>query len=566
MRFTLISIVFMTGLLLNTGFVFSQQPDFKGLEASIQKVIKKVTPATVAVTGYDSANDKESGATFSAVVISPDGIILSAAHAVKTNQTYKVVFPDGRMAIAKGLGSMNDNDAAVIKIVNQGIWPYAEMGWSSTLAQFEPCLSLGYPQNMRQTGPPLARFGYVAESTLNPGFLCNTAIMEPGDSGGPLFDLNGRVIGIHSRVAQSMEANFEVPVDEFRKNWEKLLNAGNYQFSSPMKLKNMITAPVESGIKPIPALEKIDESLSNLSSSFKSTSLSITSRVKNAETAAQGTVIFLTNEDLKNNSYLISKSSIVGNDIFVLYEAKSFPAIVVARDSLNDLVLLKINTSIKGGVEILSGLGNINSYVAGKFLFSPISGNEPAKVSVMSSPGVSFLPNRWNTTLRIKAVERNNTLIIKKIEANSVAKMSNLKIGDRIVSINGVNLNTNDELEWEISTYRPNTKIRFKGKRYGFAYSKLLLLEDMGFAPPAQEHLAEQFQGGKSERNYGFKRMFSHDGKLLPSDCGSPVFDMDGNFMGINIARVSRTSSIAIPAEEVRIFVQSALKMSAVVK
>lgn len=563
MLFKRISIVFITGLLLNSGLLFSQQQDFKTLEADLQKVVQRVSGATVAVTGYDSSNDKTTGATFSAVVVSPDGIVLSAAHAVKTNQTYKIVFPDGRQAIAKGLGSMEGNDAAAIKIVTPGTWPYVEMGWSCTLAQFEPCFSLGYPQNMRQTGPPLIRLGYISESTLNPGFLCNTALMEPGDSGGPLFDLKGNVIGIHSRIAQSMDANFEVPVDEFRKNWDKLMNAGYYHFSSPFKSKNMQTTPVESGIKPIPALEKINENFSTWSAPLASTSLSINSRVKNKETAAQGTVIFLTNEDVKNYSYIISKSSIIGDSIFVSYQSKSFPAIVVARDSLNDLVLLKINTTIKEGVTIISGLGSINNYSAGKFLISPIAGTGPAKVSVMSSPGVSFLPNRTNATLRIQTVERNKQLRIEKIEANSVAKMSKLKVGDRVVSINGVAVNTNDELEWEISTYRPNNKIRFKGKRYGFNYTKLLLVENLGYTQPQQVHLAEQFEGGKSIRHYGFKRMFSHDGKLLPSDCGSPVFDMEGNFMGINIARVSRTSSIAIPAEEVRNFVLSALNLSA---
>ncbi|MGN6420887.1 MAG: trypsin-like peptidase domain-containing protein [Pseudobacter sp.] len=563
MRFNQISFFFTAGLLLTASCLFSQQPDFKSLESDIQRVVKRVSRATVSITNYDSVQDRETGATFTGVVVSGDGIILSAAHAVKTNQTYKINFPDGRTAVAKGLGSFDNNDAAVLKIIRQGTWPYAEMGWSCTLNTYEPCLSLGYPQNMRQSGPPLVRLGYIIESNENPGFLCNTALMEPGDSGGPLFDMNGKVIGIHSRIAQSANANFEIPVDEFRKNWEKLLNTGEYQFSSPMKSVDLLTTPVESGIKPIPSLAKIDESLSLLSSGFQATTLAITSLLNKTAVDALGTVLFLSNEDLKNYSYIISKSSIVGDSISVAHDSKSYPAIVVARDSMNDLVLLKINTSIKEGIKILSGIGSINNYMAGTILFSPIAGNKPAKVSVLSSPGISYLPNRWNTTVRIKVIEQNNLLRVQSVEANSSAKISKVKAGDRIVSLNGVKVSTRDEFNWEIATYKPFAKIRLKGKRYGFGYTKNLVLEDMGNTQPAQEHLAEHFEGGKSERRYGFRRMFSHDGRLLPAECGSPVFDLDGNFLGINIARVSRTSSIAIPAEEVRAFVQSALNMSA---
>jgi serine protease Do len=43
-----------------------------------------------------------------------------------------------------------------------------------------------------------------------------------GDSGGPLFDMSGRVIGIHSRISESAEANFHVPISSFFESWERL--------------------------------------------------------------------------------------------------------------------------------------------------------------------------------------------------------------------------------------------------------------------------------------------------------------------------------------------------------
>jgi serine protease Do len=60
-------------------------------------------------------------------------------------------------------------------------------------------------------------------------------------------------------------------------------------------------------------------------------------------------------------------------------------------------------------------------------------------------------------------------------------------------------------------------------------------------------HPAEMFAGGKSIRRDGFSKVFTHDAILKPSQCGGPVFDRSGNFYGINIARYSRTSCLAIP-------------------
>lgn len=562
MRITIYSFLLGAGILLNANFIFCQQLDHKTLESSIQQVVNKVSGATVAVTSYDSVGGNKKGPTFSAVVVNPEGYILTAAHAASANQIYQVAFPDGKEVLAIGLGSIKDIDAAIIKILPAGNWPYAEMGWSSTLLPYQPCISMGYPANMRQTGHPLVRFGYVTESPLNPGFLCNTALMEPGDSGGPLFDLNGRVIGIHSRIAQSMDANFEVPVDEFRKYWDKLIKAEIYYSAKRLDSQKIESAPAQYLGKSIPALENLHENFPSLLSTVGSTYLTISSRIKGEENSALGTLIAMANDNVQNNSYIISKSSIVGDDsIFVSWKTKSFSAKVIARDSSNDLVLLSIPSKLTGGINILSGSFAKEKYnSAGKFLLSPGTNYSTARVSVLSTPAISFIPAGWNSYLGVTTVANKNALRIEKIEPGSAARFSKLKTGDRIVSINGVKVSTSEELDWEISTYQPLTSILLKGKRHGFGFSKRIPLKARR-SQTAPEHLGEQFEGGKSMRRDGFRKTFIHDARLFPSECGGPVFDAEGQFIGINIARVCRTSSIGIPAEVVKNFVRAALKI-----
>ena len=62
-------------------------------------------------------------------------------------------------------------------------------------------------------------------------------------------------------------------------------------------------------------------------------------------------------------------------------------------------------------------------------------------------------------------------------------------------------------------------------------------------------HPADRFSGGKSIRRDGFARVFSHDAIILPDQCGGPVFDLNRHFLGINIARFSRTTTLVIPAD-----------------
>ena len=67
-----------------------------------------------------------------------------------------------------------------------------------------------------------------------------------------------------------------------------------------------------------------------------------------------------------------------------------------------------------------------------------------------------------------------------------------------------------------------------------------------------QVELMESLGGPLSERRSGFPYVLEHDTVLRPKDCGGPLVDLDGNAVGINIARVSRVSSYALPASAIR--------------
>ncbi|MBM4093237.1 MAG: PDZ domain-containing protein, partial [Planctomycetes bacterium] len=219
--FTLLCLVAGAGRASSNGF------DPIELQAAVQRVVTKALPATVAVAM--SRRNVELGA-FSGVIVSPEGHILTAGHAVDPGRDYLVLLSDGRRVAAKGLGRNESIDCGLIKITQPGEWPHVEMGCSATLKRNQPCVSLGHPGQYDRERGPVVRFGRIVEPVSSvKAFIQSTCLMEPGDSGGPLLDMNGRVIAIHSMVLQPLEQNYEVPVNQFRRYWKELNEPADFE-------------------------------------------------------------------------------------------------------------------------------------------------------------------------------------------------------------------------------------------------------------------------------------------------------------------------------------------------
>lgn len=511
---------------------FGQKND---LEATIHKAIEKAWPASVRMWGYDTASKQQMSGQFSAVVVSPQGDILTAAHTSTPGKTYKVMFPDGKVAIALALGKieMADDptipDVSMMKIITPGTWPYAEMGYSSSLKLNQPCISIAYPETLNQPLPGV-RFGIITSLGNERGFLQSTCAMEPGDSGGPLFDEQGRVIGIHSAISVAESLNYEIPVDLYRKYRTALATAKKY---------NALPAPADSvGKDPLAAQM---QTYAPIESTAKNACILITSQVKDKEEKIYGTVF--------SNTYVVSKSSMVGNDP-VIHQKK---ATVVRRDREKDLVLLKMEEPISNGITLTKAKPDSISFKQlGQFLVSPrldtanatsVVGTLPFSLPKTNSPG--FL----GASIAIKS----GPLLLTFVRRNSPAIANDLKVGDEVISINGIACNKAEDFGATLQKYWPGDTITISLKREGNVYTKQIVLDEKPMI--AGSHPAEMFNGGKSRRRDGFDRLFAHDAILTPNQCGGPVFDIAGNFVGINIARYSRTSTIVIPSEVVWEFV-----------
>ncbi|NQU21735.1 MAG: trypsin-like peptidase domain-containing protein [Candidatus Nealsonbacteria bacterium] len=190
--------------------------ELKALEELIHATVDRVSPAVVAVSGGGSG-----------VVVSKDGYVLTVAHVgMRAGRTISVTFADGKRVAGKTLGNDRGMDAGMIKLSGKGPWPCVELGRSDDLKAGLWCVTLGYPVSFEHGKPAAVRIGRVLRTRTSTIFT-DGAIMG-GDSGGGLFDLQGKLIGIGTRCDDTVKTNLYVPIDRFHDHWDRLAKGEDF--------------------------------------------------------------------------------------------------------------------------------------------------------------------------------------------------------------------------------------------------------------------------------------------------------------------------------------------------
>jgi serine protease Do len=155
----------------------------------------------------------------SGVVISADGLILTAAHVTSgVGKEFTAIFEDGRKVKAESLGLVASSDCAMAKIIEEGTYPFVELDREDSARLGDWVYALGHSGGFDKDRGVVVRLGRVVQ-VRDSTFQSDCSLIG-GDSGGPLFDLSGHLIAIHSRVGQRTQENMHVPVREFLKNWD----------------------------------------------------------------------------------------------------------------------------------------------------------------------------------------------------------------------------------------------------------------------------------------------------------------------------------------------------------
>src|SRR5207249_5160583 len=170
----------------------------------------------------------------SGFIIDPNGVVLTNAHLVEGADEVRVKLPDKREFKGKVAGIDHLTDVAVVKIDAKGL-PVVKIGDPSKIRVGEWVLAIGSPfgfDNTVTAGIVSGTSRSLPEGSYVP-FIQTDAAVNPGNSGGPLFNMRGEVIGInsaiYSRTGGYMGLAFAIPIDVAKNVEDQLLKTGKVE-------------------------------------------------------------------------------------------------------------------------------------------------------------------------------------------------------------------------------------------------------------------------------------------------------------------------------------------------
>jgi S1-C subfamily serine protease len=174
------------------------------INTAVQTAVSQVSPAVVTVVNRIGGGAQGSG---SGVIISPDGYIVTNNHVVEGHQALEVIYQDGTSVPAELVGTDPFVDVAVIKVTGD-VPAYAAFGNSDALNPGETVIAIGSPlgdfRNTVTVGVVSAT-GRALDTAANfqmEGLIQTDAAINHGNSGGPLVNLAGQVVGINTLVVR----------------------------------------------------------------------------------------------------------------------------------------------------------------------------------------------------------------------------------------------------------------------------------------------------------------------------------------------------------------------------
>jgi S1-C subfamily serine protease len=197
---------------------------------TVSEVVERVGPSVAAVRLHGAGGADERVGGGSGFLFTPDGYVLTNSHVVRAGKPptnarpelrHQVSLADGREFDARWVGDDPDTDLAVLSIdgLSRGSLAHASLGRSAGLKRGQIAIAIGNPLGFEHTVTAgivsaLGRSMRTSTGRLIPDVIQTDAALNPGNSGGPLLDSNGDVIGINTAIIRGAQAIcFAVAVD-----------------------------------------------------------------------------------------------------------------------------------------------------------------------------------------------------------------------------------------------------------------------------------------------------------------------------------------------------------------
>jgi len=470
-----------------------------------------------------SRGDRSSG-----VLINSTGLVLTVAHGLHADSgAVEVSLYDGTKLRAQIAAADRENDLALIQLTdNLSDPPDHGLGVSEKpLRLGQSVLAAGFPGREPSGLPPVFRIGRVL--AVNDNAARTGCTLTAGDSGGPLFDVQGRLCGVHRQIGAAVSSNLHVTASPIRSFLER---------------HGVRIPPADVNIDPPPLVETATRPDRLLRERYDEIAVSILLPVSSDDTektdagrqVAAGTRI--------SDQEVVTKLSLLANAPEVVCEFSDgslMAADVVHSDPTLDLALVQLRAAVPLSPAIaMSDFGQI--VCAGA--------SEQIGIIARTHHREASLPFRLGATFEQQSPDR---LVVNTVQPNTFAATCGLRTGDQLNQFAGVAVSDFPSLESALGRREPGDWVTIHVQRDGSANQmKGQLIHD-----PRNEFDKAEFLDGRagrlSRRRSGFAGVLQHDLVISPQSCGGPLFNAEGQLVGVNIARRARESTLAIPVATV---------------
>lgn len=162
------------------------------------------------------------------------------------------------------------------------------------------------------------------------------------------------------------------------------------------------------------------------------------------------------------------------------------------------------------------------------------------------------IPLEGGAVLGVELIEQKGSLIVGKIAEKSGSYLAGLRADDRLISVMGKKLKTRTDVLELMEDRQVGERVEIVYARKGKITRVEVVLQSRTETYGLEKNRNDEMSGEFSIRRSGFLRVLQHDISGSSRTVGGPLLDLDGQCLGMNIARANRAESFAIPLEELR--------------
>ncbi len=254
---------------------------------------------------------------------------------------------------------------------------------------------------------------------------------------------------------------------------------------------------------------------------------------------------------VKTDGYILTKASEVENRkqlMVELNDGRKLEAKVIRSENNNDLAVLKVEAN---GLSIVNWSDTKTK--TGSFLLTPdIDGSVIALGTYSVAPRSTKAGEQ--AFLGVKPETTTKGVRVSDINVGNASHNAGLRNGDVLTKLGDVVITDVASLVKSIRDRRPGDNVQIEFLRNGkpSKVQATLAGRDVSGEQAARFKMMNRLGAVPSRRGDNFPTVFQHDSPLFPEQCGGPITDLNGNVVGINIARKGRAASYAIPSSHVQ--------------